>query len=428
MKSFREKSLLAITVVLGAIGGPAGAAEMTIESHSVVSTVSHANLTGDPGAGGVLVGAASGFKGSVYRYSSADPNGHLFAGQSELVDLDKTTGALQARGSYGIRATSFGSAQGLRYTTSADIHTELTGFVGSTAPAPQVEFETVASTEFSVSANTSARLLGVLNGSTNSGTNFVELTLGHVDAAGIFRHAPETLRPLAYPRVPGDNTHVVSTDVSLVSGRTYTIEGETNGRHSATAHTPYPPPSTLTYSLLLSQDPTGTSELNSLKPNDTTAEGHRFLLDSVQLDSLAGGTVWIDPAVAIGFDYLVDGAGVLGITLPSYSVFPESDYELYDLGGDLLANLSAGDSFSFASAVTGFALRGISEALAIDPLAPGFTLGMNFDQSTRGTVLVMQTPVTANVPGATVAAPGMVPLLLLGLGGLVVVRRREHSR
>ncbi len=133
--------------------------------------------------------------------------------------------------------------------------------------------------------------------------------------------------------------------------------------------------------------------------------------------------VFIDPDVAVGYDYLVNsGPNIASVLLPAVG------NNLYDLylwdGGDWVLSvhdLAANVTHSFASGGVGrFRVLGIETGAMLDPLDPtAFVTGLTFAGS--GIVNMDQLPITVFVP-----VPPMV--LLFAWGALGLVRRQRLAR
>lgn len=141
----------------------------------------------------------------------------------------------------------------------------------------------------------------------------------------------------------------------------------------------------------------------------------------------AGETVFVDPEVAIGYDFEVQsGPNFASVLLPSG--IGDDRYEIwtYDQDGDLtqLAALDAGVVYNFAgTGVDFFRVLGIETGAAIDPDDfTAFVTGLTFVNS--GQVSMSQTPLTVNTdPSVNVNEPASAVLLSLGVIGLYIRRR-----
>ena len=99
-------------------------------------------------------------------------------------------------------------------------------------------------------------------------------------------------------------------------------------------------------------------------------------------------------------------------------------YEIYALGtSELLGVVLGSEEFTFASGVSGFSLRGISEAAMLDPANPtAFVTGLWFQNTNQ--VTMSQLAITAEVN--PVPEPAAWVLMMLGLGGTLLARRRAQ--
>lgn len=150
-----------------------------------------------------------------------------------------------------------------------------------------------------------------------------------------------------------------------------------------------------------------------------------FLVDVVE-----GEQVYIDPIVAVGYDYEV------GIGDPLFASFmlPEIgddlfDLFLFDIGlNDFIFDqvVEAGVQFFFTDPVSKFRILGIETDAALDPSDPtAFITALTFDGN--GSFTGTMTPITESVP-----EPGSIGLFALGLTALGAWRRKkvttDHSQ
>ncbi len=135
--------------------------------------------------------------------------------------------------------------------------------------------------------------------------------------------------------------------------------------------------------------------------------------------------VFVDPLVAVGYDYFVDsGPNFASVLLPSVG---DNLYDLWlwnevaNSWTDSSVDLTGGSRYDFASeGVNKFRILGIEPSAGLDPGdATAFVTGLWFTNT--GSVSMWQVPISLDT---TVPAPGALALLSLGLVGLGFVRRK----
>ncbi|MBD1389778.1 nidogen [Neiella sp. HB171785] len=132
-------------------------------------------------------------------------------------------------------------------------------------------------------------------------------------------------------------------------------------------------------------------------------------------------TIFIDPDVAIGYDYVVDsGPNFRSVTLPAG--FDDDIFQVIFDGQ--MATVNAGQEFFFgADGVSEFRVTGIDIANMIDPSdTNAFVTGLSFVSS--GDVSMRQIPITQYVPGPS-PVPEPAPLLLVLPFVLVMWLRKQ---
>lgn len=164
--------------------------------------------------------------------------------------------------------------------------------------------------------------------------------------------------------------------------------------------------------------PPGTTPENPFLPIETD--------DGWQFDFAVepGQPVFIDPDVAVGYDYTVlSGPNVASVMLPDLG---DGLYDLYiwqNMDWVLaLANLGANSPYSFGgSGVDRFRVLGIETDVMLDPTDPlAFVTGLTF--AAGGAVSMTQDPITQFVP-----APAPPVALLLAVGGVVMLIQRRRT-
>jgi hypothetical protein len=141
-------------------------------------------------------------------------------------------------------------------------------------------------------------------------------------------------------------------------------------------------------------------------------------------------TVFIDPPVAVGYNYVVsDLGGPLFDSVTAPSLPGDTAFDLFTSGdacstyGVSQGVINAGVPFSFTTPVPCFSIQGIDVAEMLDPSDPlAFITGVSFDSP--GSVTMTQTPITVDVPDS--AVPG--PLPVLGMGAAFGWSRRLRRR
>jgi hypothetical protein len=153
-------------------------------------------------------------------------------------------------------------------------------------------------------------------------------------------------------------------------------------------------------------------------PGDTTVY-------SFHADVVEGQQIFIDPMVAIGYDYAIGARNPYfdSVTLPTGIQSDPFDLYLFD-GTDyhFRTHLAGGETFVFdGSGVDRFRVLGIDLAAGLDPNnSLAFITGLTFEGSGEFTGTMI--PITTNVP-----EPGMMVLLLTGFCGIASVGKRLKS-
>jgi hypothetical protein len=137
--------------------------------------------------------------------------------------------------------------------------------------------------------------------------------------------------------------------------------------------------------------------------------------------------VFIDPDVAIGYDYAVEsGPEIASVILPTGF---DADYELWLMGAsgwEFTESLTADEEYFFDTSVTEFRVMGIDTSNMIDPEdAMAFVTGLSFTGA--GDVVMTQTPITEFVSPTSVSEPRMIFLMLTALGLFTIRSRRKNK-
>lgn len=166
----------------------------------------------------------------------------------------------------------------------------------------------------------------------------------------------------------------------------------------------------------------GSSPDAPLLPEIVNDDGFHFNFD-VKL----GTPVFIDPAVAVGYEYRVDsGPNILRALFPVIAGDTDG-YQIYGLDDVLLGIATPGQWFEFGAAgVNGFRLLGIDAGAGLDPAnTQAFVTGLEFTGD--GRVSMTQDPIVTNTDG-TVPEPASMMLLAAGALASLAGRRRRGTR
>lgn len=177
--------------------------------------------------------------------------------------------------------------------------------------------------------------------------------------------------------------------------------------------------------------PDGASEFNPILPsNPPDPETGAFVIE-LPVDLEDGELVWIDPPIAVGYTYELNGNGSFAsIVAPSLATVADLDGYTISIGGGVYA-LGAGATLDLMAlglnGVTSFALTGIDEALMLDPVnVAAFPLGISL-VGVSGSVTITQTPITIDTSLPPVPLPAAGWMMLAGLGCLAQLRRRRRA-
>ena len=187
----------------------------------------------------------------------------------------------------------------------------------------------------------------------------------------------------------------------------------------------------------------GLTEAMPVLPADLS-QAESFLLDIPEVP--AGVTVWIDPPVSVGFEYVVNGGALFAsVTAPSFEAIPDADGYTIHVGA-LSAALAVGQTLDFPTVFgllpDSFTLLGIDPGLVAAPPDPlMFPTGVSFERVAAGTTVTMSAIIEdidhepeggVDLPGgggftpapAPVPVPGALALLLGALAAFGAVGRR----
>lgn len=163
----------------------------------------------------------------------------------------------------------------------------------------------------------------------------------------------------------------------------------------------------------------GQNEFFPILPNNLPNEETGAFVLEIPDDIPAGETVWIDPPVAIGYEYEIDGdTEFASVSAPSLATVADLDGYFITVDGVSVA-IAAGATLDFMAAFgvtpTEFTLTGIDPLLMLDPAnTVAFPTGVSFTTVT-GSITVTMTPI---VEGDNVGAVPLPASALLYLGGV----------
>lgn len=166
------------------------------------------------------------------------------------------------------------------------------------------------------------------------------------------------------------------------------------------------------------------TELDPFMPSDDVDGSWEF-----EFSISDNEVVFIDPDVAIGYDYVVEsGPEIASVILPTGF---DADYELWLMGAsgwEFTDNLTAQEEYFFGpDGVTEFRVLGIDTTNMIDPDdALAFVTGLSFVDS--GDVVMTQTPITEFVAEPTSVSEPRMFFVLLTAFGLFAIRARKKTK
>ncbi len=129
----------------------------------------------------------------------------------------------------------------------------------------------------------------------------------------------------------------------------------------------------------------------------------------------SGNDIWIDPVVAVGYDYVVySGPSIVSVEIPLGYGDDVFDLYFYGTNGwyDSNIDINGGVPYTFSTPVERMSIRGIEASEMLDPNDPtAFVTALTFQNS--GTVLMTMTPVTENYTVLTCGNdPSMTDLMI----------------
>ena len=226
--------------------------------------------------------------------------------------------------------------------------------------------------------------------------------------------------------ITGTNSFTISTALNLDPTKLYSVELDLRQlRNTANPNTLH---NTLSESRSFFdfQLLPATAPANVFLPTVDTSNSAQTVYQFTEIPTTAGQTVFIDPLVAIGYDYEI-GAGdpnFASVTLPTGIGDNMFELLLWDGSAWVFAdNLTGGIEYSFGTdGVDRFRILGIETSANVDPnSATAFITGLTFVSD--GTFSGTMTPLTATTP-----IPATLPLFASGLGGLGFLGWRRRKR
>jgi hypothetical protein len=255
-------------------------------------------------------------------------------------------------------------------------------------------------------------------GSNNAGEVAYSANAGSGHAGGIYKG-------------PEENKIIAAGDAINVGGATKTVaDVQFNGAFNDAGQLAFFARFTDSSTGILRFDPAGSTADVPLLP--LSVDGGAFGFEINVSGGLGSSSpIFIDPIVAIGYDYLVTGGPLFSSVLLPMGIGDDL-YDLFVWNGssyDFLQTLMGGVTFTFSSPVDRFRIRGIEVGAGLDPNDPNaFVTGLTF--SGMGTANVTMTPLTFDTDADPTATPEPASLYLfaLVLAGPVFGRHRTRKR
>jgi len=137
--------------------------------------------------------------------------------------------------------------------------------------------------------------------------------------------------------------------------------------------------------------------------------------------------IFIDPIVAVGYDYEVSSGPNIVTALFPVVAGDTDGYDIYSLAGVPLGSVAPGGLFDFGSeGVDGFRLLGIDIAAGLDPAdTTAFITGLTFGG--EGQVSMSMTPITVDTGTGEVPEPSSLALMIAVLGVASVAAGRARQ-
>lgn len=177
----------------------------------------------------------------------------------------------------------------------------------------------------------------------------------------------------------------------------------------------------------------GASEMDPILPsNPPDPVTGTFIIELPEVDENV--IVWIDPPVAVGYEYELSAGVFTGIALPSLATVADIDGYTLTIGSQSF-HVVAGEVVQFsdllgagAALPSSFVISDINPLLELDPTdGAAFPLGVMVSGTGFGATISM-TPITIDV--APIPLPAAAPMLAAGfamMGGMAALRRRRKA-